>query len=47
MMGGACSMHGEGEKIHTNSLSENLKRKGSVGDVGVQWRIILKWILEK
>jgi hypothetical protein len=34
-------------KIFTKFYPQNLKRRGHLGDIGVDWRIILKYILKK
>jgi hypothetical protein len=43
-IGEACSAHG-GNELHTRSCSGNLKDHWE--DIGVDGRIILKWILKK
>jgi hypothetical protein len=46
-MGGACGTDsGRGER-HTGFWWGNLKERGHVEDVGIDGRVILKWILRK
>jgi hypothetical protein len=45
-MGETCRTHGT-LKMHTKIWSEKLKWKDRLGDVGVDERIILIWILKK
>jgi hypothetical protein len=44
-MGGSCSTYG-GE-VHTESWCGNLREREHVGELRVEWRIILKWIFRK
>jgi hypothetical protein len=46
-VGGTCSTHGRDGEMHTEFWSEKLKGGGLSEDVGVNGRIILKWILGK
>ena len=44
-MGGECSTHwGE---VHAGFWFGNLRERGLLEDTGLDWRIILKWILRK
>jgi hypothetical protein len=45
-MGGACSMHRRDE-MHTKFLSENFKLRDHAKELGIDWKIILEWILGK
>jgi hypothetical protein len=45
-MAGACSTHGIVEKC-IRSLSRNTVRDYTTSDTGVDWQVILKWILDK
>lgn len=45
-MGETCSMHEECEKCLQN-LSENLKGRGHVGDLGIDGRIIWKCVFKE
>jgi hypothetical protein len=45
-MGEACSTYGIGE-MYAMLWLENLKGRDHSENVGVGWRIILEWILEK
>jgi len=45
-MGGECSKHGENENS-TTFWSINLKRRYHSGNLGVDQKIILKWVWEK
>jgi hypothetical protein len=44
-MGGTCSTHGEVRNAY--AVPENVKGIDHLGDVVVDAKIILKWILEK
>ena len=45
-MGGVCSMYrGRGE-VYTGFWCGNLKEREHLENLGVDWRIILKWIFE-
>jgi hypothetical protein len=46
-IGGTCRTHGRVRKNITKFLSENLKGKYHAEDVGVDGKIILKWIFLK
>jgi hypothetical protein len=46
-VGWVCSTHGGKEKMHTEFCSENLKGRHYSEDLGMDWRIILEWILGK
>jgi hypothetical protein len=43
-MGGACSVHGRDEMC-VKSWLESVKIRGHLEDVGLDVKIILKWIL--
>jgi hypothetical protein len=43
-MGEACKTHGRDEKCTYNFLSENMRKRKHFQDLGVDGRIILKWI---
>jgi hypothetical protein len=45
-MGGACSAHGETRNAH-RILLQSVKGRDHSKDLGVDGRIILKWILGK
>jgi len=42
-MGGAYSMYGGGEEVHTGFLWGNLRKR----DLGIRWRTTLKSVLRK
>jgi hypothetical protein len=42
----ACTMHRIDEKCIQNFLSGNMRKRHSLEDLGVDGRIILKWILK-
>jgi hypothetical protein len=44
-VGGMYSMHREMRDAHKILLSKDLKRRDCIGDLDVDVRIILKWIL--
>jgi hypothetical protein len=44
-MGGACNMHGGDDKCIQHFLLESLKGREHSKYVGINGRIILKWIL--
>jgi hypothetical protein len=46
-MGGACSTDRKDEKLILFFFSESLKGRDNLGDLSVQGRILLKWILRK
>jgi hypothetical protein len=45
-MGGACSAYGEKRGVYM-VLWGTLRERGHFGDLGVDWRIILRWIFRK
>jgi hypothetical protein len=45
-MGEIYNTQGKMRQAH-KILSENLKGRDHLGDLSVNWRILLKWILEK
>jgi hypothetical protein len=47
MRRGICRTHEETRKAKEYIFSEKLKRKDCLGDVGVDWRIVVKPILNK
>jgi hypothetical protein len=46
-MSKAYRMRGRDEKLRVTLWSENLEGRDCLEDIGVDWRIILKWIFEK
>jgi hypothetical protein len=46
-MGGACSTYGGEREVHTGFWWGDLREGDHLGYPGVDWRIILKWILKK
>ena len=42
-MGGAYSMYGGGEEVHTGFLWGNMRER----DLGIDWRAVLKSVLKK
>jgi hypothetical protein len=47
-MNGTCSMHRVGEKYENiQSLVRNFKGQDHSGDLGINWKMILKLILRK
>ena len=45
-MGEACSMYGARRETYRVLVGVNLRERDHLEDTGVDWRIILKWILE-
>jgi len=44
-MGRACSMYGEGRgELYTGFWWGHLRERDHLGDPGVDWRIILRWV---
>jgi hypothetical protein len=39
--------HAWGSRIRTKFLLESFKGRGDLGDLGIDGRVILKWILEE
>jgi len=46
-MGGACSAYGCRREAYTGFWWGNLRERDHLGDLGVDGRIILRWILRK
>jgi hypothetical protein len=44
--GGACSTYGREER-RMQGFGGNLRERGHLGDPGVDWRIILRWVFMK
>jgi hypothetical protein len=47
VMGGTCSAKGGRSKAYTGFCWGNLRERDHLGDPGVGWRIILRWIFKK
>ena len=45
-MGGECSAYGGGE-VNTGFWWGHLRERDHLGDTGLDWRIILRWIFRK
>jgi hypothetical protein len=45
-MGGTSSTHGGKLEMYVQFYSGNLKGRCNERDVGIDWKIILKWVLE-
>jgi hypothetical protein len=45
-MGGACGMHEKDENFLRAFRRKHLKKSNHIGDIDVDGRIILKWVLE-
>jgi len=46
-MGGACSTYGRRGEAYTGFWWGNLRERDQLGDLGIDGRIILRWIFRK
>jgi len=47
VIGGACSKYGRQERCIQGFGGENVRERKQLGDLGVDGRIIIEWILKK